>query len=68
MISPEETTGSAHDESRAPLPASTRVYVEGQLHPSVRQLDVGSVVGVAREDANGPDEAPELSAGRELEG
>ena len=36
MISPEETTGSAHDESRAPLPASTRVYVEGQLHPSVR--------------------------------
>jgi phosphomethylpyrimidine synthase len=37
MISPEESTGSTtHDESRAPLPASTRVYVEGQIHPSVR--------------------------------
>ena len=31
----EEITGS-HDASRAPLPASTRVYVEGKLHPSLR--------------------------------
>ena len=39
MIRPEETTGPSaetHDASRAPLPASTRVYVEGQIHPSVR--------------------------------
>ena len=39
MIRPEETTGTAsetHDASRAPLPASTRIYVEGQIHPSVR--------------------------------
>jgi phosphomethylpyrimidine synthase len=39
MIRPEETTGTAnetHDASRAPLPASTRVYIEGRLHPSVR--------------------------------
>jgi phosphomethylpyrimidine synthase len=42
MIRPEETTGPApqgsdsHDASRAPLPASTRIYVEGQIHPSVR--------------------------------
>ncbi|BCU79080.1 phosphomethylpyrimidine synthase ThiC [Luteolibacter sp. LG18] len=43
MISPEETNGAAeaaatssHDESRAPLPASTRIYVEGSIHPSVR--------------------------------
>jgi phosphomethylpyrimidine synthase len=39
MIRPEETTGSApesHDASRAQLPASTRVYVEGTIHPSVR--------------------------------
>ena len=31
----EETSGS-HDASRTPLPASTRVYVEGKLHPSLR--------------------------------
>jgi phosphomethylpyrimidine synthase len=31
----EETTGS-HDASRTPLPASTRVYVDGKLHPSLR--------------------------------
>ena len=31
----EEITGS-HDASRTPLPASTRVYVEGKLHPSLR--------------------------------
>ena len=35
MIHPEETS-AAHDESRAPLPASTRVYVAGTLHPQVR--------------------------------
>jgi phosphomethylpyrimidine synthase len=31
----EETTGS-HDASRTPLPASTRVYVDGKLHHSLR--------------------------------
>ena len=31
----EETSGN-HDASRTPLPASTRVYVEGILHPSLR--------------------------------
>ena len=36
MIRPEESAAAAHDESRAPLPASTRVYVEGTLHSSVR--------------------------------
>jgi phosphomethylpyrimidine synthase len=38
MISPDDTTGAAqsHDASREPLPASTRVYVEGSIHPSVR--------------------------------
>lgn len=39
MISPEETTGTEttnHDESRTPLPASTRVYVQGKLHPEVQ--------------------------------
>ena len=38
MISPEETTGTEtkHDESRAPLPASNRIYVSGEIHPEVR--------------------------------
>jgi phosphomethylpyrimidine synthase len=36
MISPNETTSASHDASRAPLPKSTRIYVEGHLHPSVR--------------------------------
>ena len=38
MISPEETTGTEtkHHESRAPLPASARVYLSGELHPEVR--------------------------------
>ena len=39
MIRPEDPQSAAvtgHDASRAPLPASTRVYVEGSLHPSVR--------------------------------
>jgi phosphomethylpyrimidine synthase len=31
----EEKSGG-HDASRAPLPASTRVYVDGKLHPSLR--------------------------------
>ncbi len=35
MIAPEESA-AGHDASRAPLPASTRVYVEGRLHPDVR--------------------------------
>jgi len=37
MISPEETTAtSKHDESRAPLPASTRIYIQGEIHPEVQ--------------------------------
>jgi len=40
MIRPEDpltaAAGATHDASRTPLPASTRVYVQGQLHPSVR--------------------------------
>jgi len=38
MIQPDDTSGAAetHDASREPLPASTRVYVEGSIHPSVR--------------------------------
>ena len=39
MIRPEESTGpptQTHDASRPPLPASTRVYVEGEIHPAVR--------------------------------
>jgi phosphomethylpyrimidine synthase len=39
MIRPEEATGTAtenHDESRAQLPASTRIYVQGELFPEVR--------------------------------
>ncbi len=37
MISPEETNGeSKHDESRNQLPASTRVYVQGEIHPEVQ--------------------------------
>jgi phosphomethylpyrimidine synthase len=39
MIRPEDTTGTpdeSHDASRAPLPASSRIYVEGQLHPQIR--------------------------------
>ena len=41
MIRPEETIpttppASSHDASRVPLPASTRIYVAGTLHPSVR--------------------------------
>ncbi len=40
MISTDESTGvlppEAHDASRAQLPASNRVYVEGTIHPSVR--------------------------------
>ena len=45
MIRPEDpatllaaaaATSSAHDASRTPLPASTRIYVAGCLHPSVR--------------------------------
>jgi phosphomethylpyrimidine synthase len=37
MIRPEETATETgrHDDSRAPLPASTRVYVQGATHPSV---------------------------------
>jgi phosphomethylpyrimidine synthase len=31
-----EETSENHDASRTPLPASTRVYVEGILHPSLR--------------------------------
>ncbi len=31
-----EDTSGKHDASRTPLPASTRVYVEGKLHPSLR--------------------------------
>jgi hypothetical protein len=41
MIRPEEATGTAttsHDESRAQLPASTRVYVEGSLFPEILSL------------------------------
>jgi phosphomethylpyrimidine synthase len=38
MIRPEESAAmnGPHDESRTPLPASTRVYVAGDLHPAVR--------------------------------
>jgi phosphomethylpyrimidine synthase len=38
MIRPEDSAAAAdtHDASRVPLPASTRVYVEGKLHPEVR--------------------------------
>ncbi len=42
MIRPEETipttpaAETSHDASRAPLPASTRIYVAGTLHPTVR--------------------------------
>ncbi|MCF7675970.1 MAG: phosphomethylpyrimidine synthase ThiC [Akkermansiaceae bacterium] len=40
MIRPEETTPSTsaphHDASREPLPASTRVYLQGALHPTVK--------------------------------
>ncbi len=40
MISTEETTGApapeTHDASRTPLPASTRVYVQGELFPQIR--------------------------------
>ena len=39
MIQPTDTTGQEtenHDESRAQLPASTRAYVNGEIHPSVR--------------------------------
>ena len=43
MIRPEESalaaassTTAAHDASRAQLPASTRIYVAGQLHPAVQ--------------------------------
>jgi phosphomethylpyrimidine synthase len=35
MIRPEESAGP-FDDSRAPLPASTRVYLEGKIHPTVR--------------------------------
>jgi len=40
MIHPEDpataASASSHDASRAPLPASTRIYVQGSIHPSVR--------------------------------
>ncbi len=37
MIRPEEAASAeSHDASRQPLPASTRVYVHGGIHPSVR--------------------------------
>ncbi len=40
MISTDESTGTptsaAHDASLAPLPASTRVYVQGEIHPHIR--------------------------------
>ena len=43
MIHPEDSTAAdpnsivgAHDASRAALPASTRIYVAGRLHPAVR--------------------------------
>jgi phosphomethylpyrimidine synthase len=39
MIQPEEAAASvvaASSSSRTPLPASTRVYIQGQLHSSVR--------------------------------
>ncbi len=40
MISTEETTGTplldSHDASRAQLPASSRIYIEGTLHPQIR--------------------------------
>jgi len=43
MIRPDETEAAtsssspiSHDASRAPLPASTRIYVAGRIHPSVR--------------------------------
>jgi len=40
MISTDETTGTpasdTHDASRAQLPASNRVYIEGTLHPHIR--------------------------------
>jgi hypothetical protein len=37
MIAPEETNGSdKHDASRETLPASTRVYVSGEIHPDIR--------------------------------
>ena len=34
MISPEEST--SHDASRTPLPASSRVYIQGSIHPEVK--------------------------------
>jgi len=43
MIRPEESAAAAsndsratHDASRIPLPSSSRIHVEGRLHPSVR--------------------------------
>jgi phosphomethylpyrimidine synthase len=40
MISTEETAGAptseTHDASLAPLPASTRIYLHGELHPQIR--------------------------------
>ena len=43
MIAPDESNGNgtftpaeSHDASRAPLPASTRVYVQGELFPEVQ--------------------------------
>ncbi len=40
MISTDETTGASipesHDASRAQLPASTRIYLEGKIYPEIR--------------------------------
>ena len=38
MISPDDTNSNqeSHDASREPLPNSTRVYVEGSIHPELK--------------------------------
>jgi hypothetical protein len=63
MISTDETSGTpsveTHDASRAPLPASTRVYVQGELHPAVQvpMREIAPALGVIL-----PSPAPRMKA------
>lgn len=59
MIRQEDSTGNSvesHDASRAPLPASTRIYVQGTIHRSV-QVPMREIAQADTESFNGRVEA-----------
>jgi phosphomethylpyrimidine synthase len=53
-----EESPASHDASRTPLPASTRVYVEGNLHPSL-QVPMREILLSPTKSFNGREEPNE---------